>query len=124
MMSSILISTLSGCGGRTKIESQRTAVEGTVAYEGQPLPGGSITFVSAENAEFRVTTMIRHDGSFRVADAPKGLVNITVETESLRFGAPAEDYVQIPTRYADPATSDLVEQIVPDAPALTIELSR
>ena len=119
-----LVLSLSGCSEQATDQSHRTAVEGTVNYEGQPLPGGSITFVSADNAEYRVTTMIRHDGSFRVADAPKGSVQIAVDTESLKFGAPAEDYVNIPPKYADPATSGLSEQITADGPAITVKLSR
>lgn len=101
-----------GCQHKPTIESNRTAVKGTVTLDGKPLPCGCITFLSVENPMFRVSAMIRPDGSFSVADAPLGKVNVTVETETARGNNP--NYVPIPKRYGIAKTSDLTATVTKD----------
>lgn len=113
---------LVGCGGGESVESSRTAASGTVTFDGQPLPGGCITLTSAADPQLRVSAMLQPGGKFQVADAPKGAVQVTVETETLRFGAPAELYVKIPARYDRVATSGLTATIDPAGPPLLFEL--
>jgi hypothetical protein len=97
---------LIGCQQKPTIESNRTAVKGTVTFDGRPLTGGGITLVSAKDPMYRVSAMIRPDGSFRVDDAPEGQVNVIVETESTRMGNAAA-YIAIPAKYGDAKTSGL-----------------
>ena len=80
-----------------------------VTLDGKPLPSGSITFISAEDARFRVTAMIQLDGGFKVADAPLGRVRVVIETESAR-GNPG--FVPVPAKYADATTSGLTATVV------------
>lgn len=119
----ILATVLSGCGGSSSIESSRTSVTGAVEFDGQPLPGGSVTLVSIADPQRRTTAMIRPDGTFSVADAPRGPVRITVETDSLQFGAPVELYVPIPARYAKIDTSQLSGDIRAGGEPLNVVLT-
>lgn len=105
------------------MESTRGAATGKVSLAGTPLRGGSITLVAKGNSDLRVTTMIRSDGTFSVSNAPLGPVQIGVETESLKMGAPPEDYIAIPRRYANPETSELTATVEPSGEPLVIELT-
>ncbi len=111
----ILALLLTGCRHQAAIESSRTAAQGTVTLDGKPLPCGSISLLSVENPMYRVSALIRSDGSFSVADAPKGKVNVAIETETARGNNP--NYVPIPKRYGDVKTSGLSADIQPDAAA-------
>ena len=66
--------------------------------------------------------MIQDGGTFSVANAPRDAVKIAVETESLRFGAPPDTYVEIPHHYADFEKSTLTADIQPGGEPLQIEL--
>ena len=114
---------LAGCGTGGGVESSRTPVAGAVTFDGQPLRGGSITLTSTSDPNLRITAMLQAGGKFQVADAPKGPVQVTVETETLRFGAPPEQYVKIPAHYARPETSNLTATIEPEGPPLVFELT-
>jgi hypothetical protein len=111
----ILAPLLVGCGRRAVIESNRVPISGRVTLDGKPLPGGSITLISTDNAAFSVTAVIRSDGGFSVADAPRGSVHAAIETESVVVGNP-DNYVAIPQKYAHPETSALTATIEGDAP--------
>ena len=100
-----------GCSGRRQSADHRAAVSGTVTYQGKPLRGGSITFISETQPEMRVTCMIQPDGSFSVADAPIGNVLVAVETHSVMLGGDAEHYVPIPEHYAHAGRSGVTYQI-------------
>jgi hypothetical protein len=116
---------LSGCGSAT------ATVSGKVSYNGTPLKGGNVTFVSTEGKP-SVSTKINEDGSYTLERVPVGAVSIAVETESLNPakrvrtpkyspppGAKAPEglmegsadtsklYVAIPPQYADPEKSGL-----------------
>ena len=124
LLSTVFIAILVGCGGGSSIEESRTALSGTVTVNGQPLPGGSVSIVSAEDPRFRVTTMIQEGGAFSVANAPRGAVKLAVETESLKLGAPPEVYIEIPRHYADADTSTLTADVQPGGEPLLIKLQQ
>jgi hypothetical protein len=65
---------------------------------------------SKENPALIGIAPIREDGSFSFADAPLGLVNVGVITESVKIGNP-RNYVEIPGSYGDPATSGLTYDV-------------
>jgi hypothetical protein len=113
-----------GCGGKG-------TVTGKVLYKGQPVRGGSISFVP-EGGGGVMSSPIEEDGGYTIRNVPQGPVKITVETDSFRTsafqggGAPdflkkymqkkepelsdpnrAKRYVPIPPQYSDPSKSDL-----------------
>jgi hypothetical protein len=133
---------LIGCGS----DQPMGEVTGTVTYNGQPVPSGSIVFEVAdarpanakiENGEIKeVTTYEPGDG------APVGLARIAVfateEGNGQPDAAPAADpgsyqpganYMGsgteslIPARYNDPATSGLTWEIEEGKNEITLELS-
>ncbi len=68
--------TAAGCG------SPKGTVSGKVTFKGQPLPGGTISFVPEKGGA--VTADIQEDGSFTAPNVPTGPAKITVETMSVR----------------------------------------
>ena len=103
-------------------ESNRGSVRGTVSLDGKALPGGSVTLVSADDRAYRVTTMIRPDGTFAVADSPLGRLQLAVETTSAQF-ANNGTFVPIPSKYGNPTTSGLVAEAQKSVSTpITIEL--
>jgi len=102
-----------GCSRKlTPVESNRSPISGTVTFDGKPLTGGSITFMSKDDTRYRTTVAIGPEGTFSAADAPQGVLQATVETESLLFSK-APGYVKIPAKYSKPATSGLSVKVEP-----------
>jgi len=60
-----------GCGG------PKGDISGKVIYLGKPLPGGTITFFSAEN-QMVGSSSINAEGDYSMAKVPAGPVKITV----------------------------------------------
>jgi hypothetical protein len=109
-----------GCGKPApKMEAGRGRATGTITFDGKPLRGGTIFFVSATDPMRRVAVMIKPDGTFSVADAPLGDVLISVDNESQKGNNP-EAYVPLPKEYRKEETSKLTAKI--DGNPLTIEL--
>ncbi len=100
-----------GCGSRRRSADDRAAISGTVTYQGKPLRGGSITFISETQPEMRVTCMIQPNGSFSAADAPLGNVLVAVETHSVMLGGDPTHYVAIPNHYAHAGRSGVTYHI-------------
>jgi len=110
----ILLPLLAGCGGPAKVhEANREPASGMVTFDGKPLGGGSITFISAKDAVYRMTAMIRADGHFLMNNAPSGEVIVSVETETAKIGNPS-GYVPIPAKYNNPKTSGLTAVVGKD----------
>jgi hypothetical protein len=122
-----LFAIAAGCGKRpATYEGNRGLVTGTVSVDGKLVGGGSVTFVSAKDPMYRVTVMIKPDGSFRVGDAPLGEVLVAVETESAKIGNPS-GYIPIPRKYTNVKTSGLTATIKKrtgeeEMPKLTFDL--
>jgi len=121
----ILVPLLAGCSQKAKVrDANRDPASGIVNFDGNPLKGGSITFISVKDPMYRMTTMIRPDGHFAVENAPSGEVLVSVETETARFANP-DGYVRIPSKYSNPATSGLTATIAKgeaDGTPLTFDL--
>ena len=64
----------------------------------------------AESASGTITA----DGMFVVPDAPLGTVSISIDTERLKLGPNAKNYVKIPDRYAIASESGLSYEIKTD----------
>jgi hypothetical protein len=69
-----------GCGGGKGV------VSGKVFYQGQPVRGGNVSFVSEGGGA--MSSPIEEDGSYTIRNVPPGTVTITVETDSFRQGGP------------------------------------
>jgi hypothetical protein len=67
---------VAGCG------KSSSSVSGKVAYKGQPVKGGIVTFFGNNN--WTGNSAISEDGSYSIAQVPKGTVQITVDTKSLK----------------------------------------
>jgi hypothetical protein len=117
---------LAGCGGST------AEVSGIVIYEGSPLKGGNISFVTVQGGH-SVTSAINEDGTYTLTKAPVGEVKVVVETRSLeqvatrpRYSAPsdavgykppdsgdaAKRFVAIPAKYQSLNSTDLMYTVV------------
>jgi hypothetical protein len=103
----VVLATAIGCGRKpVKLEANRGRVTGVVTFDGQPLRGGTITFVSKKDAGMAAKVLLKDDGSFLMKAAPLGEVLVTVETESAKIGNP-DGYVKIPKKYTNVKTSGL-----------------
>jgi hypothetical protein len=99
-LAAVLALTLAGCGGKGD-------VSGTVRFNGKPLAGGQVTFVSPDTRD-GVHSLILADGSYQVTGCPAGPVKIAVQTGVPRSGpAKRPASPRIPIRYADTSTSGL-----------------
>jgi hypothetical protein len=123
-----------GCkGGRSVKQAE---VSGKVLFQGQPLPGGQITFFAVKDG-FATTEVINTDGSYSIK-APVGEVQISVNNQMLRAGQldrshpqrPGKEeetiqgkYVQIPNRYAAPDRSGLTYTVKSGQQTHDVELN-
>jgi hypothetical protein len=101
------------------------SVSGKVAYKGQPVTGGTVTF-AAKEGKATVSAAIAADGTYSAEKVPVGEYNIGIETESVKpkagpgglvppkggdkvppAAADAPKYVKFPEKYADPRKSGL-----------------
>jgi hypothetical protein len=104
-----------------KPEPKGEPVEGTVTYKGQPLPAGTITFVS-KDGKVTVAAPIAADGTYR-ATVPVGEYRVAVSTMELKKAdpknppkpgdpkEPPKKFVLIPAKYGDPNTSGLTYSV-------------
>jgi hypothetical protein len=105
-----------GCAG------ERTGtVEGTVKYEGQPIPKGTVTFhypVGGGGGKelYNAKSGVIKDGTYKVENVPAGDSTITVMTTDFDLWLPKDDkgnvihspdYVALPKKYAARETSPL-----------------
>lgn len=110
-----------GCGGGTG------TVSGTVTHNGQPLPYGSVQFVSPGGA---FVSEIGPDGSYTINAVPTGVSKISITCQDPKYveymkalsasardpklpkpkGSP-EDFNKIPNQYTDPNTSGLTYEV-------------
>jgi hypothetical protein len=116
-----------GCGF---LENAGT-ISGTVRYKGQPLPEGSVSFVS-DNGRV-LTGAIDKAGRYLVAHVPVGAAKVTVQVASsmpsMSFvGVPKTSQttgttVQIPIRYSVTATSGLRHDVTKGKQTFDIDLT-
>ena len=113
-----------GCGG-----DPRGTVSGTVTYKGKALPGGTVVFITEDNAK-QDRVPIKSDGTYSSANVPLGNVRVAVEPApkgasgnmpkgakkpempadspaAQVYGQSGANYVDIPMSLRNPATSDL-----------------
>ena len=105
----LVISGALGCS-EPSVDSNRTTVAGAVTFDGKPLPAGKVLFESSEKGI--ATTAPIKDGSYSTDRAPIGKVAVGVDTVSVKYGNPSQ-FVRIPAKYADTATSGMEIEIKP-----------
>ncbi len=99
-----------GCGPKQKADPNRTTVSGNVTFDGKPLRGGNITFALV-NGNIASTVSL-NEGHYSTNRVPIGLNQVSIETESLKYGSPGL-YVKIPDKYTDPTKSGFQVEIKP-----------
>jgi hypothetical protein len=72
----VLLLATTGCSS-----SSPGTITGKVTYNGQPVKGGSVSFISTEDHPSG-SSAIAADGTYNIASMPSGNVIITVDTES------------------------------------------
>jgi hypothetical protein len=69
---------VAGCGNTTEVKGQ-------VLFDGQPLPGGIVSFMPTEgNHGNLMTATIQEDGTFDMKNAPIGPVNVSIANVHLK----------------------------------------
>jgi hypothetical protein len=113
----VVVSAFVGCGKKSQQpDSHFTQTSGIVTFDGKPLPGGSVTIISAKDSLYRGMAAIGDNGIFRIRNAPVGDVLIAVDTVAMQRFAPNR-YVPIPAKYAKVATSGLTANITTTGPS-------
>ena len=124
---SLLTLAAGGCGRNTG------SVSGKVSYQGKPLPGGYVNFMSeGENNTFK-TSQINEDGSYSVSGLSVGPAKISVQGLSARRladlpGQGGKDQkvqqkqVFVPDKYGNTDTSGLKYEVKPGSQSYDIEL--
>lgn len=122
---SLLALVSSGCGGKTG------SVSGKVLYEGKPLPGGYVNFMSEGATSVVKTSEIKADGSYSVSGLPVGPAKITVQGLSQRRladlpgqggGKTEQKEVFVPPQYGNSETSGLQYDVKSGSQPHDIEL--
>jgi len=111
----------SGCG------PSHGTITGMVTLNGQPLSDGQVSFLAQDGTI--VTSMIDSNGKYRIPQFPVGLAKVTVyppmdmaaigdtiknqgkDKGPPRLTAPPTPKSDIPSRYADPQTSNLTVDV-------------
>jgi hypothetical protein len=98
----LLVMAACGCGGE-----KTGTVAGRVDYQGKPLPGGFIDFISDNGRS--ATGRIEPNGSYVVSGVPIGPAKISVRDLSGAMGARSEKEkaIRIPLRYRSAEGSGL-----------------
>ena len=111
-----------GCSPQRRQRPGTAIVTGTVKYQGQPVTGGTLTFVSTKDPLDVATCKIRSTGTFAVADAPIGEAKVTIDTESTKPEL-GDRYIKLPAKYLQAATTDLTRTIEPGENKIDFDLN-
>ena len=119
-VASLALAAASGCG------PSNASVSGTVTFNNQPLPSGTITF-SSDVGSKPVKAAPIVDGKYTITDFPTGLAKVSVVTTPPPSGGGAPPpgvnaipvpsaaapgkYVPIPQRYSTPDKSGLTYEV-------------
>jgi hypothetical protein len=123
----LLALAVSGCG------KSAGSVSGKVFYQGKPLPGGNVNFMSEGPNSTVKTSEIKSDGSYSVSGLPVGPAKITVQGLTARRLAQLpgqgeksdqgeQKEVFVPPQYSNAEKSGLKLDVKGGAQNLDIEL--
>jgi hypothetical protein len=108
-------------------------VSGKVLYQGKPLPGGYVNFMSGGEKSVSKTSAIKEDGSYSVSGLPVGTAKISIQGLTARRladlpGQGGKDAkveqkeVYVPPQYGNTETSGLKYEVKVGAQSFDIEL--
>jgi hypothetical protein len=103
-----MLALMTGCGQNPRSVAH-TEVSGQVLFQGKPLSGGRVNFITVQGA-FASSGKIDEKGHYQL-QAPVGDVQISVMNQ------------KIPSQYQDPQTSGLKYTVKPGTQTHDIELS-
>lgn len=129
-----------GCGGSSGLpEGPRGTVQGTVTYNGEPVPeGSSVTFIHSEtslpasgttsaNGEYTLRMKGQKQilaGQYSVAVAPPKSEQSPEEAmEAQMQGESTQEDSPFPAKYASPATSELTTEVTEGSNDIPLKLS-
>ncbi|WP_169980806.1 hypothetical protein [Tautonia rosea] len=120
-LAAALVATVGGCGSKSDLP-ETVPVSGTITYNTEPVPQGTITFLSAEG--HTATGTIQPDGSYRLGTfaAEDGavpgqhrvmIVADTADPTLIPGSSPGYEPPKelIPPKYKDASTSGLVADV-------------
>ncbi len=124
---------LSSCGDG---KPRRVPVNGTVLYNGQPLPGGDVVFVPADlNTGFRARGKADAEGQFSLTTFSEGDGAIPGEYKVTVFAyrprdpkldadmiAPRVGFPAVPKKYFDHQTTDLTATVNDEPTVVQLQL--
>ena len=125
----LLVLSVIGCGGNPN----EGEVSGTVTYQGQPLPTGTVSFLDSSNKWLASSAINKGNYALR-SKVPTGPVKITVTTQGSRPGGRAPKsgitnkagkplvVIPIPAKYGSADQSGLTYTVKPGANEYNIEL--
>ncbi len=108
----VVVASCLGCAGEKPADPTSAIAIGSATIDGNPITGGMITILSADNRSRRASGVLRPDGTFRLAGSPIGACRVVIDTTSIRVGDPSS-YMPVPVKYHAPATTDLAVDLQP-----------
>lgn len=104
-----------GCSGTNSSKTVTSTVTGSVKFKDKIVNYGSVTFINAEGQQKKVS--IASDGTYKMANPPKGKVKVVVKTGALppkvaaagadSSNAPKIETIELPSSYSDPEKTKL-----------------
>ncbi len=126
---------LASCSQVERLPLSNATLEGTVTYQGKPVPYGLVIATQAEG-KVSATGNADENGKYKLSNVPLGTVQIAVNTEAGRGmmmgqmmakskgakGASAPSFVDVPKKYFDPTSSGITTNVVEGPNTFNIEL--
>jgi hypothetical protein len=125
-----LLASVAGCGGRTvRLPETGAALEGTVTYGGEKV---LVALVIAQGEGGAATGFIGEDGRYKLDNVPLGEVTLAVNVDAgkgqlmskIMAKQNVPKVVNVPAKYADPATSGIKTTIVKGPNTYDIVISK
>jgi hypothetical protein len=87
LIAALFLGLAAGCSRNPQAPAK---ISGRVLYNGNPVPGGTITFHSEGKGSY--SRELAEDGTYELADIPTGTLTVTVDTEQLNPKKKPPDY--------------------------------
>jgi len=88
-----------GCVGLGGCSQPTSRVHGTIRFQGEPLPRGSIIFLASDNQAYPVR--IKPDGSYDIRSVPRGPLLVSIQVEPPRIPPRAQPDSRAPDPVAE-----------------------
>ena len=113
---------ISGCSAVKRLKLSNATLEGTITYQGKPVPH-ALVIVTGEGEAASATANAGSDGKYKVEHVPLGSVKVAVNTDAGRGKMMSEvmaakkgegakpTFIGVPKKYFDPKTSPITTTI-------------